>query len=157
MYVDDPSIVNVQPLYDVETNIKSDEIYAKIKLLDSHEELEADLGGFCGDFHRHRVDKAIKKRIALTEQELVTMITENNRMKEINLAIRSIDPERNGFLTQQEMDDIFRENYRKEMEDKHIFELIKDFRSISNKILVDYGKFRTWVYAKLIETQRNQK
>ena len=32
-------------------------------------------------------------------------------MKEVALAIRQIDPDRNGFVTQQELDDIFRENY----------------------------------------------
>ena len=47
------------------------------------------------------------------------------------------------------MDDIFRENYAKEMENKNIFNLLKDFRSISNKILVDYGKFKKWIYAKM--------
>ena len=80
----------------------------------------------------------------------------NNRMKEIALAIRQIDPDRNGFVTQQELDDIFRENYKKEMEGKHIFALIKDFRSISNKILVDYSKFKKWIYTKL-QDEKKQK
>ena len=33
----------------------------------------------------------------------------DNRLKEIALAIRHIDPDKNGFVTQQELDDIFRE------------------------------------------------
>ena len=71
---------------------------------------------------------------------------QKDRLKEIALAIRHIDPDKNGFVTQQELDDIFRENYREEMEGKHIFDLIKDFRSMSNKILVDYGKFKKWIF-----------
>lgn len=31
------------------------------------------------------------------------------------------------------------------MEGKHTFDLIKEFRSTSNKILIDYGKFRKWL------------
>lgn len=60
----------------------------------------------------------------MSERELVKIMTANNRLKEIALCIRGIDPERNGFVTQQELDDIFRENYRKEMEGKHIFVLL---------------------------------
>ena len=45
------------------------------------------------------------------------------------------------------MDDIFRENYREQMEGKHIFKLISDFRSDTNKILVEYAKFRKWIYS----------
>ena len=70
-----------------------------------------DLAGYAGDFHRHRVDDAIKKRVALTEDELARMILDDDRMKDIALAIRQIDPDRNGYITQQEADDIFRENY----------------------------------------------
>ena len=35
-----------------------------------------------------------------------------------------------------------------------MFDLIKDFRSISNKILVDYGKFKKWIFTTLKEAQR---
>lgn len=82
----------------------------------------------------------------MTEKELVQIMLQKDRLKEIALAIRHIDPDKNGFVTQQELDDIFRENYREEMEGKHIFDLIKDFRSMSNKILVDYGKFKKWIF-----------
>lgn len=60
-------------------------------------------------------------------------------------------------MTQQELDDIFRENYRQQMEGKHIFDLIRDFRSITNKILVDYGRFKKWVYSKLKRARKQKK
>ena len=85
------------------------------------------------------------------------MMLADDRMKEIALAIRSIDPDRNGFVTQQELDDIFRENYRQPMEGKHMFDLMKDFRSITNKILVDYNKFKKWVYSKLKFAKKQMK
>ena len=40
---------------------------------------------------------------------MVKILLEYDRLKEIALAIRHIDPDRNGFVTQQELDDIFRE------------------------------------------------
>ena len=77
------------------------------------------------------------------------MMLKDDRLKEIVLALRTIDPDRNGYVTQQELDDIFRESYRDQMEGKHIFELLKDFRCVTNKILVDYNKFKKWVYTKI--------
>ena len=73
-----------------------------------------DLAGFVGDFNRHRSlnGEEIKKRVPMTESELVDMMVICDRLKEIVLALRTIDPDRNGYVTQQELDDIFRENYR---------------------------------------------
>lgn len=42
------------------------------------------------------------------------------------------------------------------MEGKHIFELLRDFRSISNKILVDHGKFKAWIYSRLKDAKANK-
>ena len=68
--------------------------------MDAHDELKMDLGGYVGDFHRHRVNKSeMKKRIPLTESELIDMMLQTDRMKEVGLALRGIDPDRNGFVT----------------------------------------------------------
>ena len=40
------------------------------------------------------------------------------------------------------------------MEGRHIFDLIKDFRSNSNKILVDYGKFKKWIFTMLKDAKK---
>lgn len=70
-------------------------------------------------------------------------------MKEISLAFREIDPERTGMITSPEMDDLFRVLYPEEMKDKHIYDILKQFEVISNKILVEYNKFRTWLVLEL--------
>ena len=71
-----------------------------------------DLAGYVGDFHRHRVNgDEIKRRVAITEEELLQVMAQDDKLKQIALTFREIDPDRNGFLTQQELDDIFRENY----------------------------------------------
>ena len=117
-----------------------------------------DLAGYVGDFHRHRIGgEEIKKRIPLTEEELMEIMVKNDRLKEIALAFREIDPDRNGFLTQQELDDIFRENYREQMIGKNMFGLVREFRSATNKILVDYNRFKKWVYSSLMGRKRKER
>lgn len=141
----------------MEKDRRTSDVIENVKIEEANEELKMDLAGYVGDFNRHRFDPSIKKRVGLTEEELVSIILEEDRLKEVTLAIRDIDPDRNGFVTQQELDDIFRENYREKMEGKHLFDLIKDFRSITNKILVDYGKFKKWLYSSLKKAKRQKK
>ena len=60
-----------------------------------------DLAGFVGDFNRHRNQSGeeIRKREAISESELVSMMLKDDRLKEIVLALRTIDPDRNGYVT----------------------------------------------------------
>ena len=150
----DPQIITIQPVYDVEKQIKNSDIFKNVQMQETNEELKMDLAGYVGDFHRHRVGTEIKKRIGFSEEELITMMVKDDKLKEIALAFREVDPDRNGFVTQQELDDIFRENYKEQMVGRHIFTVCKDFRSITNKILVDYNKFKGWLNSKLKERRR---
>ena len=100
MHAGDPTVISIQPLIDMEHQLRSSEAYEEVRLVESNEELKMDLAGYVGDFHRHRVDNDIKKRVAMTEGELIAMMLESDRMKEINLAFREIDPDKNGYLTQ---------------------------------------------------------
>ena len=59
-----------------------------------------DLGGYAGDFHRHHTDMDIKNRSPLSKKELYRMMLANDRLKEITMTLREIDPERNGYVTQ---------------------------------------------------------
>lgn len=65
-------------------------------------------------------------------------------MKEIQHIIRSIDRDRNGYVTRNELDDILKEVYP-ELRKKDLMRLIKPFCSVLNKILVDYGRFKSFV------------
>jgi hypothetical protein len=40
------------------------------------------------------------------------------------------------------------------MEGRHMMTVIKNFRSLTNKILVDYGKFKGWLLSKLKEMKK---
>lgn len=86
-------------------------------------------------------------------EEFIMLMHKNNKMKEINLAFRQIDPDRTGYITQPEIDDMFRYHYPDEFKDKHLFEIVKPFEIASNKILVEYGKFRQWIVMELNKSQ----
>ena len=89
------------------------------------------------------------KRTPMETQELLQLLHANNKLKEVSLAFREIDPHRTGMVTSPEMDDIFRYLYPEEFKDKHMYEITKPFEVISNKILIDYGKFRQWLVLEL--------
>ena len=91
----------------------------------------------------------------MTEEEVIDMAYSKDRMKDFNLAIREIDPDRNGYITNQELDDILRVNYGSEMEGKHILEVAKQFASEANIILIDYNLFKKWVATKIKEKAMN--
>lgn len=74
----------------------------------------------------------------------MSLFVKENRMKEIQHIIRSIDRDRNGYVTRNELDDILKEVYP-ELRKKDLMRLIKPFCSVSNKILVDYGRFKSFV------------
>ena len=40
---------------------------------------------------------------------------------------------------------------------KNMFGLVKEFRSATNKILVDYNRFKKWVYSKLMGKKRSER
>lgn len=93
------------------------------------------------------------KRVPMESQDLLQLLHSNNKLKEISLAFREIDPSRTGMITSPEMDDIFRHFYPEEFKEKHLFEILKPFEVISNKILIEYGKFRQWLVLELKNTQ----
>jgi|694.fasta_scaffold118204_2 Ca2+-binding EF-hand superfamily protein len=77
------------------------------------------------------------------------MIHTNNKLKEISMAFREIDKERTGMITSPEMDDIFRFHYPEDLKEKHIYDILKPFEVVSNKILIEYKKFREWLVLEL--------
>ena len=138
-YGSEPGLINIQPILDLRKKQRQTSAYGKVDVKESQQVTQHDGFGFIGDFDRTRVKK---KKVPATEEELIDMMFLTDRMKDIGLAIREIDPDRNGYITNQELDDIIRINYTKEMEGKHIFEFIKQFASSSNPILIDYNLFK---------------
>ena len=67
-------------------------------------------------------------------------------MKLIMLTISQLD--RTGFVTQTEFDDILKLNLL-ELKDRNLIPILNNFRSVQNKVLIDYIKFRNWVQDEL--------
>lgn len=72
-------------------------------------------------------------------------------MREIRRLIREIDAERNGFITNTELEDILRVCYKTQLQDKDIHHIIHPFESIQNRVLIDYKTFMKIVFEKLKE------
>jgi hypothetical protein len=99
--------VNIYPIYDQKYNIMAKKVYDDLNVQEPDKKDEAvDACGYKGEFHRkHRDLKAI------SEQEWITMISKNDRLKDIFFRIREIDKQRNGFVTELELDDIIKITY----------------------------------------------
>lgn len=78
----------------------------------------------------------------LSQAAWTAMVNNDNRQREIYLKIREIDKDRNGFVTELELDDIIKVVYP-ELAKNDLKEIIKPFCCRENKILIDYKKFRT--------------
>ena len=68
---------------------------------------------------------------------------------------REIDPDKNGFVTVVEIDDILRLLYPEALEGRDLTEIYEPFCSINNKILIDYKAFRDMIYVRINEVEAN--
>ena len=78
---------------------------------------------------------------ALTEEEWIRTVNLDNKLKDVFLRIREIDKQRNGFVTELELDDIIKVVYP-DLTNYDLANIIKPFSCRENTILVDYKKFR---------------
>lgn len=74
----------------------------------------------------------------ISEEDFLSLVYRDNKLKEIMLSIKEIDRDHNGYVTRSELDDILKMHYEKELSDCDLAPLIDKFCSISNKILIDY-------------------
>ena len=59
----------------------------------------------------------------------------------------------NGYVTLNELDDIIKLIYKKELYDKDLKSIYSKFSSIQNKILIDYNAFRSWLKNQIFKYQ----
>lgn len=63
--------------------------------------------------------------------------------------VRGIDRDNNGYVTNQELDDIFKMIFPLELKERDLMKLFKPFASIQNTILIDYKKFKKFIDSEL--------
>ena len=54
--------------------------------------------------------------------------------------LRELDPGRNGYVTNQELEDIFRSVYPEKLKNVSLKRIFESFASIQNKLLIDYKR-----------------
>ena len=86
-----------------------------------------DIIGFHGQTEHFR--KKIKL-IPINENDFLQVFAKEYKLKEVMLSIRSIDPIFNGIVTRNELDDILKHHYPKELENKDLMPLMKKFASV---------------------------
>lgn len=74
----------------------------------------------------------------------------------MQIIIRQIDKDRNGYVTTSELDDILKEVYP-ELKTRDLMPLIKQYTSTQNPILVDYKRFNSNVadYIDAVNLSKN--
>ena len=63
-------------------------------------------------------------------------------LKDAMKHVKDIDRDNNGYVTNQELDDIFKLVFPSELKQRDLMKLFKPFSSIQNTILIDYKKFK---------------
>ncbi len=73
-------------------------------------------------------------------------------MRIVKKYIKDIDRDCNGYVTNQELDDIFKVVFPSQLGDKDLLRLFRNFASIQNTILIDYKKLYTFLESALATT-----
>ena len=100
--------INIARLYDQKYIILNSKMYEKVNVFVSDGTNEpVDAAGYTGQFLREK-----RKLKPLSTYEILNMITNNkDRLSKVWLIIRHIDKQRNGYVTNTELDDILKEVY----------------------------------------------
>jgi len=96
-----------------------------------------DTFGFTGQFVRTK--RTLKK---ISPYDFIQILLKNReRLGKVWLLFRHIDKQRNGYVTNTEMDDILKEIFP-ELANSDLSDLISPFSSIQSKVLVDHKLFK---------------
>ncbi|CDW79951.1 px domain containing protein [Stylonychia lemnae] len=134
-------LIDLSNMYNIKDQEQVAQLYKSVDLDQSdHDDNPVDSSGYTGQLFRKKI-----KLPVMTEVEFYDKIIEN----EINFAkvmrlIRNIDKDNNGYVTITELDDIIKICYP-ELQNKDIYQCLKHYRSIQNRILVDYKRLRSHV------------
>ena len=117
-------------------------MYKNMQLEENEDDEAIDAAGYTGNFRRGD-DKG--KKVMMTEIEFIDILVADNKLEELMKTIREIDKHHTGFVTTTELDDILRLIYPESLKDYDLKMIYKDFRSSSNKVLLNYRKLRNFL------------
>lgn len=77
--------------------------------------------------------------IPISEEAFLKILSESTSMKELFKEIKNSDQDSNGYLTLQELNNIFSQVYPK-LASRSMFKIFRPFGSVQNKSLIEYKK-----------------
>ena len=143
--------INMKPFLDFEDSRKREKTYDAFKYrLDEFQDLNTvDTAGYFGTNHR-LAEMHSKKFLPLKDFEVVVgLLLEKNHLVKVMQTIRTIDREKNGFVTNQELEDILKLFYREQLDKYDLKPALRQFASENNRLLINYHKFRDAVMKRL--------
>ena len=100
-------LLNLSRLYSIRLASSLRRAYDRV---DMYEEADnpnlVDISGYFGLFYREK-----KQLTPITEVEVLEIIARDNKLVHIMKVIKDIDIDNNGYVTNQELDDIFKMHY----------------------------------------------
>ena len=141
--------IRVGRFYDINVTIQHAKTYKQLTV-ESLPDGVHDNSGYTGEMHRK---KPVKEQEPLSEAELIAMFLNENKVSEFMRYCREIDPDKNGFVTVVEIDDILRILYPEQLKDRDLSEIYEPFCSSNNKILIDYKAFRDMLHVQMHELE----
>ncbi|CDW74423.1 ef-hand calcium-binding domain-containing protein 6 [Stylonychia lemnae] len=143
--------INISHILQLQNTSKIKKLYKQIDLNEEEQEDAqfVDMSGYFGKFYRQNV-----KLNQITIDEFVNVIVKDNKLASIMRCIKQIDKDNNGYVTNQELDDILKYIYPEQFGDKDLKRLFRTFSSIQNTILIDYKKLRDFLLQKINESKQ---
>lgn len=80
---------------------------------------------------------------------LIQVFAKQNYLIKILNTIRTIDRDKNGFVTNQELEDILKLFYKTQLGHYDLKPVLKKFACEQNRLLINYTKFKEKIVEKL--------
>ena len=108
-----------------------------------------DTAGYFGT--NYRINENLTQQFtALHDIDVVVRaFAQDNKIIQILQTIKTIDKEKNGFVTNQELEDILKLFYKEQLGRYDLKPVLKQFSSQSNRLLINYTKFKKAIIEKL--------
>ena len=137
----------MKPFLDFEdtNNLKNSYKTFKYKLDEFNDMNTVDTAGYFGN--HYRLKELHNKKFEKLESFDVILehFAKDNKLIKVMQTIRTIDKDKNGFVTDQELEDILKLHYPDKLDKYNIKPVLQQFACESNRLLLNYNKFKDCV------------
>ena len=133
--------LSLKPILQLESHEEMTKTYKnfRYRLDDFHDLNEVDTAGYFGTNHR-MIEKHTQQFKPLKDFKVIANTIEKDyQLVKVMQTIRSIDSDRNGYVTNQELEDILKLHYKEKLGKYDLKPALVDFASQTNRLLINYG------------------